>query len=163
PRAKHVRRVVPAQRGRMRRTGWKPVLLLCQLVRACRILHRLASHLRPLLPTGVEAGRGARRGTDDGPALQRTPSLSIRRPIMANIQQNLNKAKDEVKATAGEVKRDVQNTVGDYTDRAKDAASNVTDKAREVASSVMDRAKDAASNLGQKAQGGLETVGSGLT
>ena len=82
---------------------------------------------------------------------------------MANIQQNLNKAKDEVKATAGEVKRDVQNTVGDYTDRAKDAASNVTDKAREVASSVMDRAKDAASNLGQKAQGGLETVGSGLT
>ena len=82
---------------------------------------------------------------------------------MANIQPHMNKAKDEVKAAAGEVKRDVQNTVSEYVDRAKDAASNVTDKAREVASSVMDRAKDAASNLGQKAQGGLESVGSGLT
>jgi len=82
---------------------------------------------------------------------------------MANIQPHMNKAKDEVKAAAGEVKRDVQNTASDFTDRAKDAASNVTDKAREVASSVMDRAKDAASNLGQKAQSGLESVGSGLT
>jgi vacuolar-type H+-ATPase subunit H len=82
---------------------------------------------------------------------------------MANIQPHLNKAKDEVKAAAGEVKREVQDTVSDYTDRAKDVASNVTDKAREVASSVMDRAKDAASNLGQKAQDGLEAAGSGLT
>src|SRR5262245_21368888 len=82
---------------------------------------------------------------------------------MANIQPNLNKAKDEVKAAAGEVKRDVQNTVGEYADRAKDAASNVADKARDVASSVVDRAKDAASNLGQKAQNGLDAVGSGLT
>ena len=82
---------------------------------------------------------------------------------MANIQPNLNKAKDEVKAAAGEVRRDVQNTASDYADRAKDVASNVTDKARDVASNVMDRAKDAASNLGQKAQSGLESVGSGLT
>ena len=82
---------------------------------------------------------------------------------MANIQQNLNKAKDEVKAAAGEVKRDAQNTAGDYVDRAKDAASNVADKAREMASSAMDRAKDAASNLGKKAESGLEAVGSGLT
>jgi ElaB/YqjD/DUF883 family membrane-anchored ribosome-binding protein len=82
---------------------------------------------------------------------------------MANIQQNLNKAKDEVKAAAGEVKRDVQNTASEYADRAKDAASNATDKAREMASNVMDRAKDAASNLGKKAESGLESVGSGLT
>jgi uncharacterized protein YjbJ (UPF0337 family) len=82
---------------------------------------------------------------------------------VANIQQNLNKAKDEVKAAAGEVKRDVQNTVGDYTDRAKDTAANVADKARDMASSVADRAKDAASNLGKKAESGLDAVGSGLT
>ena len=82
---------------------------------------------------------------------------------MANIQQNLNKAKDEVKATAGEVKRDVQNTASDYADRAKEIAGNVGDKAREMASNAMDRAKDAASNLGKKAEGGLDTVGSGLT
>jgi len=82
---------------------------------------------------------------------------------MANIQPHMNKAKDEVKAAAGEVKRDAQNAVSEYTDRAKDAAANVTDKAREVASSVMERAKDTASNLGKKAEGGLESVGSGLT
>ncbi|HTK73942.1 MAG TPA: hypothetical protein VL371_01725 [Gemmataceae bacterium] len=82
---------------------------------------------------------------------------------MANIQPHMNKAKDEVKAAAGEVKRDAQNAVSDYTDRAKDAAANVTDKAREVASSVMERAKDTASNLGKKAESGLESVGSGLT
>lgn len=82
---------------------------------------------------------------------------------MANIQPHMNKAKDEVKAAAGEVKRDAQNAVSDYTDRAKDAAANVTDKAREVASSVMERAKDTASNLGKKAETGLESVGSGLT
>jgi len=82
---------------------------------------------------------------------------------MANIQQNLNKAKDEVKATAGEVKREVQNTVSDYTDRAKDVAANVSDKARDMASNVVDRAKDAASNLGKKAESGLEAVGSGMT
>ena len=82
---------------------------------------------------------------------------------MANIQQNLNKAKDEVKAAAGEVKRDAQNMASDFTDRAKDTAQNVTDKARDVAANVMDRAKDAASNFGKKAESGLEAAGSGLT
>jgi len=80
-----------------------------------------------------------------------------------STQQNMNKAKDEVKAAAGEVKRDAQNAAGDLADRAKDVASNVADKARDVAGNVADRARDVASTVGQKAEDGLGAVGSGMS
>ena len=56
--------------------------------------------------------------------------------MASNSTQNFNKAKDEVKAAAGEVKRDAQNAGADLMDRAKDVAGNVADKAKSVASTV---------------------------
>lgn len=80
-----------------------------------------------------------------------------------NSTQHLNKAKDEVKAAAGEVKRDVQNAAGDFIDRAKDTAGNVADRAKDMASTAVDRAKDMASTVGQKAEDGLGAVAGGMT
>jgi len=92
------------------------------------------------------------------------PNYFDRRPIMAsNPTQNFNKAKDEVKAAAGEVKRDAQNAAGDFADRAKDTAAGVVDRAKDVASNVADKARDVASNVGQRAEDGLGAVGSGMS
>jgi hypothetical protein len=71
---------------------------------------------------------------------------------MANPSQNWNKAKDEVKAAAGEVRRDVQ-----------EAATGVVDRAKEMASNVADRAKDAAATVGQRAGEGVGAVAGGMS
>jgi hypothetical protein len=79
-----------------------------------------------------------------------------------NPQQHLNKAKDEVKAAAGEVRRDAQNAAGEFADRAKDTATGVMDRAKDMASTAVDKVKDAASTVGQRAEEGLGAVGSGM-